>query len=293
MAGKTREIRGRMKAVGNIRRITKTMQMIATARFQAMQKRAVNAQAYTRSIARIASDLAASLAGQEVSNPLLSAPQPKAGRQLLLVISSNRGLCGAYNANVLRASTAFIRRQTEPLDVEVVGKKGTSFFRFNKISAKSYSHFGDTPRYEDVVELAQQYMEQFTAGKYDAIHVAFMSFESASRQTATITQLLPMQPPAQETRNSKLETRNLVYEFSPGPAELLSDLLPVTVKATLFQCFNEAVVSEQVSRMVAMKSATDAGEKMGKSLQRRYNRARQTAITTELSEIIGGSATMG
>ncbi len=282
-----------MKAVGNIRRITKTMQMIATARFQAMQKRAVNAQAYTRRIAQIASDLAASLAGQEVTHPLLSAPQPRAGRQLLLVISSNRGLCGAYNANVLRAATAFIRQQTEPLDVEVVGKKGTGYFRFNKISAKSYSHFGDTPRYEDVVKLAEQYMEQFTAGKFDAIHVAYMSFESASRQTARIAQLLPMQPPEAKPQASSLKAHNAVYEFSPEPAELLGELLPVTVKATLFQCFNEAVVSEQVSRMVAMKSATDAGEKMGKSLQRRYNRARQTAITTELSEIIGGSATMG
>ena len=292
MAGKTREIKGRMKAVGNIKRITKTMQMIATARFQAMQKRAVNARAYTQRIAEVVSELASSV-GEDVSNPLLVAPEKKAGRELLLVLTSNRGLCGAYNANVLRKSIAELRSSDHPIELEVVGKKGLAFFKFNgQTVSEFHSQFTDTPAYEDVVALAERYMQVFTSGKYDAVRVAYMAFESASRQTATITQLLPMKPPAAEG-DAKASQTQTIYEFSPEPEELLNELLPVTVKTRLFQCFNEAVVSEQVSRMVAMKSATDAASKMGKALQRQFNRARQTAITTELSEIISGAAALG
>jgi len=278
-----------MKAVANIRRITKTMQMIATARFQAMQKRAVNAQAYARHITQIVTELASSV-GREVSNPLLTPPSPPAGRELLLVITSNRGLAGAYNANVLRAAMAQLRGTSHPVDIEVVGKKGVAFFRFNKRDvAKVHTQIGDTPKFEDIDALADAYLAAFTSGKYDAVRVAFMHFVTAAKQTPEVRQLLPMKPP--EAGDAK--GPSVIYEFSPEPEQLLDALLPVAVKTQLFQCFNEAVVSEQVSRMVAMKSATDAAGKMGKELQRRYNRARQTAITTELSEIIGGAAALG
>lgn len=289
MAENTREIKGRMKAVANIRRITRTMQMIATARFQASQKRALNARAYARQIAQVVSELASAVGG-EVENPLLTPPQKPAGRELLLVVTSNRGLCGAYNANVLRTTMAHLRAADQPIDLEVVGKKGVAFFRFNRRDvARVHSQIGDTPAYDDVVALAERYMDEFTAGRYDAVRVSYMRFESASRQAPRIMQLLPMRPPQAAAATGP----NVVYEFSPEPEELLQALLPAAVKTQLFQAFNEATVSEQVSRMVAMKSATDAGAKMGKELQRRYNRARQTAITTELSEIIGGAAALG
>ncbi|MEX0746330.1 MAG: ATP synthase F1 subunit gamma [Phycisphaeraceae bacterium] len=298
MAGKGREIKGRIKAVGNIQRITKTMQMIATARFQAMQKRAVSAQAYTRKIADIVGELSESLDSEgSVAHPLLSPAEGARDKSLLLVITSSRGLCGAYNANMLRRATQFIREQgIENLDIQAVGKKAVGYFKFTGTPvARFHSQFGETPKYDDVNALAERFMDAFTAGEYKSVHVAYTAFESMGRQTPRIVRLLPLESPAGDEGEGETTTtpaRNVDYDFSPEPEQLLADLLPITVKTTLFQCFNEAVVSEQLARMVAMKAATDAAGKMKKSLQRSFNRARQTAITTELTEIIGGSAAL-
>ncbi len=294
MASGTREIKGRIKAVGNIQRITKTMQMISTARFQAMQKRATEAQLYTQRISEIVSELAATLSQSgEVSDPLLSAPKPPVGKQLILVISSNRGLCGGYNANLLRTAIAEIRN-AQNAAVEVVGKKANSYFKFTGIQVDSFhSHIDDKPEYADVERLAEQYMHDFTEGKYDSVKVIYTAFVTMSRQEPRVRQLLPMEPPAAEEGEKKAAGPEIVYDFSPEPEELLAELLPITVKTSLFQCFNEATVSEQLSRMIAMKAATDAAGKMQKSLKRKFNRARQTAITTELSEIISGAAALG
>ena len=290
MAGKIREIKARQKAVGNIERITKTMQMIATARFQAMQRRATAAQAYTRKINEVVGELAASVSG-EISHPLLSAPRSPVGRQLLLIISSNRGLCGGYNANILRLAQAESRQSqaSDERTFELVGKKAQAYFKFNDIPVAQYhSQFGDDPDFAQVDALVDRYLQAFTQGQYDAIKVVSMRFHSMSQQTAEVTQLLPMQPPAALTDDDR-QTQT-VYEFSPEPQAILSELLPMTVKTSLFQIFNEALVSEQLARMVAMKAATDAAGKLKKNLGRQFNRARQTAITTELSEIIGGAA---
>lgn len=295
MPAKTREIKGRIKAVGNIERITKTMQMIATARFQAMQKRATSAQAYTQKIAEIVGELSASLAASgQVRHPLLSAPEEPVGRRVLLVLTSNRGLCGAYNANVLRRARGFINEQgQESLAVEAVGKKALGYFNFNGIEvAEFHSEFGDKPAYEDVDRLAERYIREFTAGKWDGVHVCFTAFHSMSRQTPEIIRLLPMENPAEEVEGEAAPAGATDYDFTPDPETLLAEILPITVKTRLFQCFNEAVVSEQLSRMVAMKAATDAAGKMQKNLKRQYNRARQAQITTELSEIIGGAAAL-
>jgi len=281
-----------MKAVGNIERITKTMQLIASARFQKMQRRATDAQAYTRKIGEVVQELAAALGEDaEISHPLLSPPQRPAGKELLLVLTSERGLCGAYNGNVLKTAGQHLREGggMDAFDVEMVGKKGVAYCRFNQIPlAKVHKQFGDEPKFEDVHALAERYMDDFIAGRYDAVKVAYMSFVSMSKQTPVISQLLPMRPPASDQAKGPSAT----YDFSPDAETLLAEILPVTVKTSLYQWFNEAVVSEQLARMVAMKAATDAAGKLNKSLRRQFNRARQTAITTELSEIIGGAAAL-
>lgn len=294
MAGKTREIKGRIRAVGNIQRITRTMQMIATARFQSMQKRATSAQIYTRHIAQLVGELADAVAADgSFRHPLLSLPEPAVGRKLLLTISSNRGLAGAYNANVLRTARNFLREQQGGVELEVVGRKAVNYFKFNHIAISEFhSEFGDKPEYDDVDRLAQKYIEAFAAGKYDSVHVAYTAFESMSRQAPKVIQLLPLQNPAAHAPGKGSAAAATQYDFTPDAQTLLDELLPITVKTRLFQCFNEAVVSEQLARMVGMKSATDAAAKMKKSLQRQFNRARQTAITTELTEIIGGSAAL-
>ena len=293
MPANIREIKGRIKAVGNIQRITKTMQLIASARFQQMQKRATDAQAYTRKVAEVVGEVASTMNPGEVDLPLISPPAKKAGRELLLVLTSNRGLCGAYNGNVMRTALGHIREAGQDnLDLEVVGKKGVTIFKFTRVEIDAvHDQIGDTPAYEDVAALAQSYMDAFVDGKYDAVRVCYMAFRSMSRQEPVLQTLLPLEPPKAEA-GEKQGGGSTNYEFSPSPEALLGELLPITVKSTLFQCFNEAVVSEQIARMVAMKSATDAAGKMGKSLKRQFNRARQAAITTELSEIIAGAAAL-
>ena len=278
---KTREIRGRMKAVANIKRITKTMQMIATAKFQASQRRVTASKPYSGKIAELVGELAAAInrAGGGVSHPLLASPQPGVGRQ--------------YHGNVRRKAGGFLREPAEAGGqprLELVGKKGQSYFRFQGTKVDQFhSHFTDKPAYDDVEALAERYMAEFAEGQYDAVNVAYMAFETASRQTPTVRRLLPLEPPkvAEQGKTAAIE-----YEFSPQPDVLLNELLPITVKTTLFQCFNEAAVGEHIARMVAMKAATDAATKMGKDLTRVYNRARQAAITTELSEIIAGAAAL-
>ena len=293
---KTREIKARMKAVGNIQRITKTMQMIATARFQASQRRATSAQAYSRKLAEVIGELAEAVAGSgDATHPLLSPPAKASGKELLLVITSNRGLAGAYNANIQRVAQRLVRSEgVEKFDVEVVGKKGVAFAKFNRIPlAATHTQFGDSPAYDEVERLARRYMDDYRSGKYDAVRVVSMNFISMSKQTPEAFTLLPLSKPAgaeaQPARGKKVAAD---YEFIPSAGELLEEIIPMAVKTRLFQAFNEAVVSEQLARMVAMKAATDAAGKMRKELSRRYNRARQAAITTELTEIIGGTAAL-
>lgn len=296
MASNSRELKTRMKAVRNIQRITKTMQMIATARFQAMQRRATEAKSYAEGIESMVGRLAASVEGSgEVSHPLLSKPAVSPGRELLLIVTSNRGLCGGYNGNVLREARQYVRSATRPVDVELIGRKGVVYCKFNQIAVgKFHSEIGDTPEYGSVEALADDYMARYESGEYDKISVASMAFEKMSRQYPEIAQLLPI--PKVEAAEGEEEATSAgykaVYEYTPEPEELLKALLPVTVRTTLFQRLNEAVVSEQIARMIAMKSATDAAGKMGKSLKRLYNRARQTQITTELNEIISGAAAL-
>lgn len=296
MPANIREIKGRMTAVGNIERITKTMQLIASARFQAMQKKAVQSQAYTRQLGEMVGELAAALgSGGDISHPLIAKPDSPTGRERILVLTSERGLCGAYNGNVMRKALSFVRDEVglDNTDLDVVGKKGIGFCKFNRLSVDRPMSFGDSPEYTEVEKLAQGYIDEFTAGGVDAVRVVYMKFETMSRQTPTVQTLLPLEPPAaDESAATGGDSRKSVYEFSPEPEALMDTLLPATVKTTLFQCFNDAVVSEQLARMVAMKSATDAAGKQKTSLKRQFNRARQTAITTELSEIIGGAAAL-
>ena len=297
---KAREIKTRIKAVANIHRITKTMKMIATARFQASQKSAVAAKPYTSKIRELVGELSALSKGAgagQFTHPLLSAPDPAVGRRLLVVLTSNRGLCGGYNSNVLRTAREYLQDHSDSaMDLEVVGKKGAAYFRFSKIDvAQVHGQFGDKPTYEQVNELAQRYMQEFQAGRYDAVSVAYMAFETMSRQRPTIRQILPLQDPTAQDSEADGTTAAKVqadYEFSPAPSELLAELLPVTVKTQLFQCFIESVVSEQIARMIAMTAATDNAVEMNRTLTRLYNRVRQASITTELTEIIGGAAAL-
>ena len=293
----TRAFVGRRKAVGNIRKITRTMELIATARFRKALARATGAAAYTEAIAELAANLGAAV--KNVTHPLLQ-QRAEAKSRLLLVITANRGLCGGYNAAILRAATARLREikaEAAVLHLEVSGKRGITYFRYQGVRAEqTFTQFEDRPRYEDVEVLANRYLESFIAGKIDRLEVAYMKFESAARQVPVVETLLPLAgptPPVTPRRGGEQAAppaHPVEYEFLPSADDLLEKVLPESFKVRLFKCFLDAAVGEQIARRVAMKAATENIDEMSQNLTREYNRARQAQITKEIAEVIGGAA---
>jgi F-type H+-transporting ATPase subunit gamma len=250
--------------------------------------RAANAAAYTRKISELAADLSAS--ASNVSHPLLE-KRETVQNGLLLVLCSNRGLCGGYNASILREARGAIdqlQQQRATLHLELSGKRAISYFRFQGAHAeRTYTQFEDRTTFEQVEELANRYIAEYTAGKLDRVEVAYMKYLNAARQVPVVETLLPLSPPvsaAQANRGPAVE-----YEFLPGARDILEELLPVSLKVRLFKCFLDAAVSEQIARRVAMKAATENAGDMIKSLTQQYNRARQAQITKEIAEVIGGA----
>ena len=284
-----RELVKRRSAVRNIRKITRTMQLIATARFQAAHKRLVASTPFTDKLSQMVRDLARAAKG--LDHPLMKARDESLPVDLW-VITSNRGMCGAYNGNVLRAAGEYLeslKEQGRACNLRIVGKKGVGYMRFaGHEMAEAITELPDIPRFEEVDPFATATMERFLAGEISSVRVAYMKFESAGKQIAVVEQLLPMTSELSEEEDEARETE-LQYEFSPEPKEILDDLLPMSTRVQMFRYFNDAVVSEQMSRQVAMKAATDSAEDMIKLLTQQYNRARQTAITMELLDIVGGA----
>jgi F-type H+-transporting ATPase subunit gamma len=284
----------RRKAVRNIKKITKVMQMIATARYQKAFKRAIGTRPYVQKIGELVASATqtARALGMKIEHPLMK--DPAADKPLaVLVLTSNRGLCGGYNGSILRLAGANIR-ETEAagktIQLSVSGKKGMAYFRFQKREmAQTYATLGDNPKYAEIETLANQFMQDFTDRKISGLRIVFMRFLSAGVQRAAVLDVLPLGSIGGKADEHAVPT---AFEFSPGPDKLLKELIPSTVKITLFQAFIEAAVSEQIARMVAMKAATDAAEKMGKKLTQEYNRARQSQITSELAELMGGVEAM-
>jgi F-type H+-transporting ATPase subunit gamma len=291
----------RRKAVRNIRKITRTMELIATSRFKRALDRVTEADAFTRKITELAADLSKN-AG-DASHPLLVTRPVK--KSLLLVITANRGLCGGYNGNVIRESLAIIRHNkasSMPFDLEVSGKRGIAFFKFQGIArTKEFTNFEDKPTFAEVNELASRYIDLYITGEIDEVKVAYTKFITAARQQAVIETLLPLSSVAVETRRPAPASANgagggagggtgkVSYDFLPDAAEILEELVPTALKVRLFKCFLDAAVSEQIARRVAMKSATENAGDLIKQITQVYNRTRQANITREISELIGGS----
>jgi F-type H+-transporting ATPase subunit gamma len=268
------------------------MELIATARFKKALDRATEAEAYTRKITEMAADLSAS--ATSVTHPLLQT-RDEVRNTLLLVIGSNRGLCGGYNAGILREATQRIRQinsEGSTLHLELSGKRPINFFRYQGVKPeRTYTQFEDKPRFEEVEEIANRYIEGFISGKYDRVEVAYMKFLNAARQIPVVETLLPLSQAVSRGERPQGE-RPVEYEFLPSAADILQELLPVSFKVRLFKCFLDAAVSEQIARRVTMKQATENADDMIKMLTRQYNRARQAAITKEISEVIGGAAAL-
>jgi F-type H+-transporting ATPase subunit gamma len=285
---KARALDKRRKSIRNIRKITRTMELIATARFKKAMDRAQAATAYTRRITQLVADLAQS--GLQVSHPLLEA-RDKVTSATLLVITANRGLCGGYNTNVVRAALARyleLREQVPNVRLEISGKRGIGAFKFRGYEAEErFTHFADRPSFAEVDVLANRFLESYITGRLDRLDVAYMRFESISRQAPVVETLLPLAALGDDehTQGSAVQSQ---YEFLPSAESILEEVVPTSFKVKLFKCFLDAAVSEQIARMVAMKAATENAGELIRHLSSQYNRARQSQITGEIMEILGG-----
>jgi len=282
----------RRKSVRNIRKITRTMELIATARFKKAMDRATAATAYTRRITQLVSDLASS--GLEVRHPLIE-PREETNIALLLVLTGNRGLCGGYNGGVIRQAIPRhneLRASVSNVQLEVSGKRGITALRFRGIEPnETFLNFDDQPRFAEVEVIANRYLEEYAAGRLDRLDVAYTRFVSIGKQEALVERLLPLGGIEGADRGDAGKSSSggeSMYEFLPSAESILEEVVPASFKAKLFKCFLDAAVSEQIARMVAMKAATENAGDMIKQLSMTYNRARQSQITGEIMEIIGG-----
>ncbi len=286
---KARQLEKRRRSIRNICKITRTMELIATARFRRAMDRATAAKAYTERIIALVGHLAAS--GLEVSHPLLEG-RDETRRATLLVLTANQGMCAGYNASVLRLAQARwteLQNDVPEVRLEVSGSRGISAFRFRRVLPdEAFTHFEDRPKFEDVELLANRYLDDYRAGRLDRLDVAYTKFESLGRQQAVLETLLPLAElalgGAEEAPAAEIE-----YEFLPSVESIVDEVVPTSFKVRLFQCFLDAAVSEQIARMMAMKAATENANAMIDHLSMTYNRARQTQITSELLEVIGGA----
>jgi F-type H+-transporting ATPase subunit gamma len=292
---KARALDRRRKSVRNIRKITRTMELIATARFKKAMDRSVAARDYTKQLAKILENIAG--AGADVVHPLLDVRPTE--RAAVLVLTGNRGLCGGYNSNIVRQAVAILgqwKSEHVDTDVAVSGKRGISALKFRGYDmAERYTNFEDKPEFDAVAPIGRAYLEAYADKKIDRLDVVYTKFHSIARQEAVTETLLPLKPPEVSTGPAATgkagPTAGLAsneYDFYPSAESILEEILPASFLSRLFKCFLDAAVSEQVARMVAMKAATENAGGLIKSLSRQYNRARQSQITGEIMEILGG-----
>jgi len=280
----------RRKSVRNIKKITRTMELIATARFKQAMDRASAATAFTQRITQLVKDLTA--AELEFEHPLLEKRDSKK-KAVLLVLTSNRGLCGGYNGNICRAAFPRLKELQEEYDeveLRISGKKGISIFRVQKKMTpdESYLHFEDKPKYEEVEPIAVDLLDSFQAHEIDRLDVAYMKFVTSARQEPTLETLLPLGALEGASEDGGDAAKGSNYEFIPSAESILEEVVPTSFKVKLFKCFLDAAVCEQIARMIAMKAATENANDLIKYLSREFNRARQSRITNEIMEIIGG-----
>jgi F-type H+-transporting ATPase subunit gamma len=298
---KARALDRRRKSVKNIRKITRTMELIATARFKKAMDRSVASRDYTHRLAKILENIAAATAGGEggslgFSHPLLEIRPTK--RTAVLVLTGNRGLCGGYNSNIVRQAQAILgqwRSEKVGVHTAVSGKRGISALKFRGVDIdERYLQFEDKPEFEQVAPIGRSYLEAYAAGTIDRLDVVYTRFDSIARQAAVTEMLLPLKAPVapsgqrEAAKDAAGSLASDDYDFYPSAQSILEEILPASFMARLFKCFLDSAVSEQVARMVAMKAASENAGGLIKDLSRRYNRARQSQITGEIMEILGG-----
>jgi F-type H+-transporting ATPase subunit gamma len=274
-------IRKRIGSIRNTQQITKAMKMVSAAKLRRVQEAVVQARPYAEKMAGLFKNLSARVSRE--AHPLLGAREEK--RIQLLLLTSDRGLCGGYNANLIRTAQGFIRREgaAKEIQLALVGRKGADYFRRRGAAiADRHVNILATPAEELAGELAQKLIGRFVGGETDAVYLLYSRFRSALSQVPTLEKLLPVALSEKESAEPLTE-----YLYEPGVKELLASLLPKVIEVGICRALLEAAASEHGARMTAMDSATTNASKMMGSLTLQMNRARQASITRELMEIVG------
>lgn len=279
-----KSIKKRIVSVKNTRQITKAMKMVSAAKLRRAQENVVAARPYAKKLGEVLQSLATSLEGD--LHPLLEKREAK--KLLLIVLTSDRGLCGGFNTNLCKAADRFIKEKTdsyEQINIMTVGRKGFEYLRSRYTVYKNFANVLAKPNYQTAAMLGQEVIDGFVAGEYDQVELLYNSFRTVMTQDITFQQLLPVEP-----ENEVLADETPIdFIYEPSVGMLLAEILPKNIEVQIFKSMLETVAGEHGARMTAMDSASkNANEMIGK-LTLQYNRARQAAITTELMEIISGS----
>lgn len=282
-----REIRRRIKSVKNIRQITKALQAVSASRVRRAQEAAMATRPYSAKARDLLASVA-SLAGGETKHPLLT-KRDTVNHIYVVLISSDRGLCGAFNSNIGRRAFNFSREQTVPVSFITYGKKGRDFvYRRGAKVIADFSPVPARPVLLDTTPITREVLDDFLAGKCDEVYLAYTDFVNAATQTPTMKKLLPL------ATGDLLEGRSTTgprpaYDFEPDPKGILDTLLPRLTEMQVYQAVLESLASEHSARMAAMRNATENATELILSLTLTYNKARQQAITSELLDIAGGA----
>ncbi|EON32459.1 F0F1 ATP synthase subunit gamma [Gordonia terrae C-6] len=301
-----RELRSRIRSVQSTKKITKAQELIATSRITKAQGRVAAAKPYSQEMTAVLSELASN--SGSLDNPLLNEREnPK--RAAILVVTSDRGMCGGYNANVLKATReliALLREEGKEAVLFVMGRKGVGFFGFRGLEvADSWTGFSESPQYSDAATATSFLVDLFVAGSgteverpggdgslegVDELHLVYTRFQSMLAQVPEVRRVAPLVVSTDDDSSDDTPSRN--YTFEPGADTLLDALLPKYVATRVYAALLDSSASESAARRTAMKAATDNAEDLSKSLSREANQLRQAQITQEISEIVGGSSAL-
>jgi len=289
-----REIRRRIKSVKNIAQVTRAMQAVSASKMRRAQDAVLATRPYAQRAWTLLTHLAAQRGEKEERHPLLQA-RP-VNRAALILLTSDRGLCGAFNTNIIRLAQRYVAALPVPVDVVTVGRKGRDFMlRSGQSLVAEFSHLPAQPRLLDVTPIAHVALNGFLDGTYDAVWMAYTDFINTLRQEPTVKRLLPLLPTeleqqamaeyVQETTSTEIPE----YIYEPDPRAILDAVVPRFTELQIYQAVLESLASEHSARMVAMRNATESAEELAQDLQLSYNKARQRAITLELMDIAGGA----
>lgn len=287
-----RDIKRRISSVQSTRQITRTMEMVATAKIKKAQERIESARPYALSMMEVLGNVARYVQG--ATHPLLE-EHAERKRVAIIALTSDRGLCGAFNANILRLTEGLIRdagAEGAEAEIVAVGKKALSYLKYRGMEpVAEYRDISDKPTFAHARSIADQVISAYSEGRIDAAYVVFNRFKNVAEQKAEVHQLLPIERAVVDADEDAFGPKP-EYLFEPSPQAVLEKLLPTYVETLIYRALLESAASEQGARRVAMKSATDNAGEIITTLTRSYNRARQASITNEIAEIVGGAAAL-